>query len=245
MQECIETMKDAFVQLENGGAIAPLRSSLPMPSENGSALFMPVYLPNIRKVGLKTVTIHQDNPQKGFPTIQAMVVVFDASTGSPLAVMDGEVITAMRTGADSGLATKYLAREDAKIVAIIGAGAQGETQLEAVCTVREIKKAYIFNRNIERREAFVNKMKEKLGIQIIAAESMDVLSEADIICAATTSKMPVFKNNEIRVGVHINSVGSYRADMCEIPPETIMRAKIVVDQMEACLSEAGDILTTY
>ena len=106
-----------------------------------------------------------------------------------------------------------MAREDAKIVAIFGAGAQGETQLEAVCTVREIKKTYIFNRNIERREAFVNKMKEKLGIEIIAAESMDVLSEADIICAATTSKIPVFKNTEIRVGVHINSVGSYRADM--------------------------------
>ena len=94
MQECIETMKDAFAQLANGGVVAPLRSSLPMSSENGRALFMPVYLPNIRKIGLKAVTIHQDNPKKGLPTIQAMVVVFDASTGSPLAVMDGEVITA-------------------------------------------------------------------------------------------------------------------------------------------------------
>jgi ornithine cyclodeaminase/alanine dehydrogenase-like protein (mu-crystallin family) len=85
-------------------------------------------------------------------------------------------------------------------------------------------------------------MKEKLGIEIIAAESMDVLAEADVICTATTSTMPVFKNAEIGAGVHINGVGSYRPDMCEIPPETMRRAKIVVDQMAACLSEAGDIL---
>ncbi len=242
MQDCIETMRDAFAQLVNGGAVVPLRSTLAMPGENGGALFMPVYLPNIQKVGLKAVTVHQDNPSKGLPMIQAMVMVFDASTGSPLAVMDGEVVTAMRTGAVSGLATKLLAREDARIVAIFGAGVQGETQLEAVCTVREIKTAYIFDHNRERREDFVKKMKEKLGIEIIAPASMDVLSEADVICTATTSMLPVFKDSEIGVGVHINSVGSYRPDMCEIPPETIMRAKIVVDQMQACLSEAGDIL---
>ncbi len=242
MQDCIETMRDAFAQLVTGGAVMPLRSTLSMPGENGGALFMPVYLSDIQRVGLKAVTVHQDNPSKGLPMIHAMVMVFDASTGSPLAVMDGEVITAMRTGAVSGLATKLLARENAKVVAIIGAGVQGETQLEAVCTVREIKKAYIFDRNRERREDFVKKMKEKLGMEIIAAASMDVLSEADVICTATTSKMPVFKNTEIGVGVHINGVGSYRPDMCEIPPETIMRAKIVVDQMQACLSEVGDIL---
>lgn len=242
MQDCIETMGDAFAQLANGGAVVPLRSTLTLPGENGGALFMPVYLPNIRKVGLKAVTVHQDNPTKGLPMVQAMVMVFAASTGAPLAVMDGEVITAMRTGAVSGLATKLLARENAKIVAIIGAGVQGETQLEAVCTVREINKAYVFDRNTERREFFVKKMREKLGIEITAAGSMDVLREADVICTATTSRMPVFKDTELGAGVHINSVGSYRADMCEIPPATILRGKIVVDQMAACLSEAGDIL---
>ena len=242
MQDCIETMRGAFAQLVNGEALVPLRSTLTMPSKNGGALFMPVYLPNIQRVGLKAVTVYQDNPSKGLPMIHAVVMVFDASTGIPLAVMDGEVITAMRTGAVSGLATKLLARENAKIVAIIGAGVQGETQLEAVCTVRDIKKAYIFDRNRERREDFVKKMTEKLAMEIIAAESMDVLSEADVICTATTSKVPVFRNTDIGVGVHINSVGSYRPDMAEIPPETIMRAKLVVDQMQACLSEAGDIL---
>lgn len=242
MQDCIETMGEAFAQLVNGDALVPLRSTLTMPGGSGSALFMPVYLPNIQKVGLKAVTVYQDNPSKGLPMIHAMVMVFDASTGLPLAVMDGEVITAMRTGAVSGLATKLLARENAKIVAIIGAGVQGETQLEAVCTVRDIKKTYIFDRDRERRENFVKKMTEKLGIEIIAAASLDVLSEADVICTATTSIMPVFKNTEIGVGVHINSVGSYRPDMCEIPPQTIMRAKLVVDQLQACLSEAGDIL---
>lgn len=242
MHDCIDTMQDAFAELASGRAVVPLRSTLAMPDENGRALFMPVYLPNIQKVGLKSVTIHQDNAGKGLPLIHAMVMVFDASTGEPLAVMDGEVITAMRTGAVSGLATKYLARANAEIAAIFGAGVQGETQLEAVCAVRAIKKAYIFNRNAERKAAFIKKMQAKLGIEIIAAESMHVLSQADIICAATTSTTPVFKDAEIGAGVHINGVGSYRPDMCEIPPETMGRAKIVVDQMGACLSEAGDIL---
>jgi len=242
MHDCIETMEGAFSQLANGRAEVPVRSTLTMPDEKGGALFMPVYLPDIRKVGLKAVTVHQENPDKGLPMIHAMVMVFDASTGAPLSIMDGEVITAMRTGAVSGLATKLLARDDAATAAIFGAGVQAETQLEAVCAVRNITKAYIFNRNRERRDTFIKKMQDKLDIEIRVAASTDVLAEADVICAATTSVTPVFKDSELGPGVHINGVGSYRPDMFEIPPATIARAKVVVDQMAACLAEAGDII---
>jgi ornithine cyclodeaminase/alanine dehydrogenase-like protein (mu-crystallin family) len=242
MKETIAAMKDAFLQLAKGEAIVPLRSNIDMPKENAEALFMPAYLPDISKISLKTVTINKDNPERGLPMIQAMVMVFDAVTGSPIAVMDGEHLTAMRTGAVSGLATDLLARKDAEVVAIIGTGAQGKTQLEAVCEVREIKKAIVFDLNNERANSFAEKMSKKLGIEVISAISPEDISLADIICTATSSSRPVFDDANLRTGVHINGVGSYRPDMCEIPAETIVRAKVVIDQASAALAEAGDLI---
>ncbi len=242
MKETIAAMRNAFLQLAKGEAVVPLRSSIDMPKENAGALFMPAYLPDISKISLKTVTINKDNPDWGLPMIQAMVMIFDAATGSPVAVMDGEHLTAMRTGAVSGLATDLLARKDAEVVAIIGTGAQGKTQLEAVCEVREIKKAIVFDLNKERANAFAEMMSEKLQIEVISAISPDDISLADIICTATSSSRPVFDDANLRTGVHINGVGSYRPDMCEIPPETIVRAKVVIDQATAALAEAGDLV---
>ena len=120
---------------------------MPVPEYNGRALFMPVYLPATEHIGLKVVTVHPDNPARGLPFIHALVMVTDAATGQPVAVMDGEYLTALRTGAASGLATDLLARPDAKVAAIFGAGVQGRTQLEAVCAVRPIGRAYIFSRS--------------------------------------------------------------------------------------------------
>jgi len=242
MKETIAAMRNAFLQLATGEAVVPLRSNIDMPKENAGALFMPAYLPDISKISLKTVTINKDNPERGLPMIQAMVMIFDAVTGSPVAVMDGEHLTAMRTGAVSGLATDLLARKDATVVAIIGTGAQGKTQLEAVCEVRDIKKAIVFDLNKECAYAFAEKMSKKLNIEVSPAISPYDISMADIICTATSSNRPVFDDANLRTGVHINGVGSYRPDMCEIPAETIVRAKVVIDQSTAALSEAGDLI---
>lgn len=242
MKGCIDAMREAFGALSKGEVDVPLRTGIEMVPDDGVALFMPVYLPNLMRVGVKTVTINKDNPDKGLPLIHAMVMVFDSSTGAPLALMDGEVITAMRTGAVSGLATTLLARGDARVAAITGTGAQGETQLEGVCTARDIDKAYVFDLQIERAEAFAAKMTKKLDIEVVAAISQDTISEADIICTSTSSNRPVFDDAKIKRGVHINGVGSYRPDMAEIPPQTIQRAKVIVDQKQGCLAEAGDLI---
>lgn len=242
MEKCIGAMESAFRALSSGEASMPLRTGLEMEADNATALFMPVYLPGISKVGVKTVTMARNNPAKGLPLIHAMMMVFDSSTGVPLAVMDGEVITAMRTGAVSGLATSLLAKRDACTAAIIGTGTQGETQLEAVCKVRNIRKAYVFDLQAERANAFAAKMAEKLNIEVVAAGSAATLQEADVICTATSSNNPVFDDLHIKSGAHINGVGSYKPDMAEIPPNTIARAKVVVDQMQGCLAEAGDII---
>ncbi len=242
MGRCVEAMAGAFSALSSGEASMPLRTGLEMEADNATALFMPVYLPAISKVGVKTVTMARNNPAKGFPLIHAMMMVFDSSTGMPLAVMDGEVITAMRTGAVSGLATSLLARKDASSAAVIGTGAQGETQLEAVCEVRDIKKAYVFDLQQARANDFALKMAAKLNIEVVTAESAATLQKAHVICTSTSSNTPVFDNSNISNGTHINGVGSYKPEMAEIPAQTIARAKVVVDQMQGCLAEAGDLI---
>ena len=242
MPDCIEAMRKAFTALAENKVTVPLRTAIDLVEDNGGALVMPVYSAAISKVGVKTVMINRDNPAKGLPFIHATVMLFDSATGAPVALMDGEVITAMRTGAVSGLATQLMAREDARVAAIIGAGAQGETQLEGVCAVRAIEGAYVFDLDRHRAEVFASKMTERLEIEVVAAKSSKVLAEAEVICTSTSSPVPVFADTDIALGTHINGVGSYRPDMAEISPETLLRAKIIVDQRHGCLAEAGDLL---
>lgn len=242
MDKAIEAMKDAFVQLSTNKAIVPLRLNIEIPKQNGNTLFMPVYLPNTERIGLKVVSVFNNNPVQGLPRIHAIIMVMDAVNGRPLAVMDGEYLTAVRTGAASGLATGLLARKDAQIAAVFGAGVQGRTQLEAVCAVRQIKKAYIYDTIAEKAAEYAQEMSKQLSIPVSILEDNAALRQSDIVCTATSSSTPVFSDNDLKRGVHINSVGSYKPTDCEIPAETILRSKVVVDSREACLSEAGDIV---
>jgi alanine dehydrogenase len=242
MDQAIEAMKEAFIQLSAGAATVPPRVPIDIARQNATALFMPVYLPGIEKIGLKVVTVFGNNPPRGLPLIYALVAVFDGNTGSPLAVMDGEYLTALRTGAASGLATDLLARQEAHTVAIFGAGRQGRTQLEGVATVRAIRQVYVIDPDSARAAAFATEMSDRLGLRIDAADSTEVLGEVDVICTATTSAKPVFADDKLKAGVHINGVGSFKPSLCELPPETVVRAKVVVDSLASCLSEAGDLI---
>ncbi len=242
MAEAINAMEEAFSQLSSSEAIVPLRVGIDMPKTNGNALFMPVYLPIIDKVGVKVVSIFKDNPKIGLPMIDALVMVMDAANGQPLAVMNGEVLTAMRTGAASGLATRLLSRENSQVAAIIGAGAQAYTQLEAVCSVRDIKHAFVMDIETERAERFAETMSEKLSLPVEVLKDESALKEADIICTATSSSDPVLNDAGLKPGVHINGIGSYKPHMREIPEDTVIRAKVIVDSRSACLSEAGDLI---
>ncbi len=242
MPEAIGLMKDAFVQLSSGQATVPVRMSLDIPSACGRALFMPVYIPKQEQVGVKIVSVMDRNPAKGLPLIQAVVMVMDAATGRPAALMDGEYLTALRTGAASGLATDLLARQDSEVLAIFGAGKQSRTQIEAVCSVRKIKRVMLFNRSEGRARALADEIGEKFGIASSVALGPADLEEADIICTATTSTTPVLGNENLKPGVHINAIGAYQPTMRELPSETIRAAKVVVDERKACLSEAGDLI---
>jgi ornithine cyclodeaminase/alanine dehydrogenase-like protein (mu-crystallin family) len=166
----------------------------------------------------------------------------DAANGKPLAIIDGEHLTALRTGAASGLATDLLARKDSETVAVFGAGVQGRTQLEAICNVRNIKRCLLFDKLKETARDFEKDMSRVLEIYIEMPDSLGALRDADIICTATNSLDPVFADSDVGDGTHINAIGGYTPDMSEIPPSTLARSKIVVGSRSACLSEAGDIL---
>lgn len=242
MKSMIAAMEDAFVSLSTGSAIIPQRVHTNIVEKNATALFMPAYDDKIGQIGFKLVSVNNNNPLNGLPLIHAMVMLIDANNGLPLALMNGADITALRTGAASGLATKLLSNIDSKVVAIFGAGAQGKTQLEAVCAVREIEHAYVFDPSVDYANKFISEMETKLSIKITHETNQSVLTNADIICAATTSMTPVFNNENLKKGVHINGVGSYKPDMQEIPVSTLKNARVFVDKKEACLKEAGDLI---
>jgi len=243
MQEAVEVMKSAFRELSENRAVVPLRTHLNMPEHRGGVLVMPAHSPDTARFSLKVITLFENNPALNLPFIQAMVMLFDSTTGSPLAIMEGTSLTAIRSGAASGAATDLLARADSHKVAIFGAGLQARTQLDAMCAVRPIRSASIFDQNLLRAADFASDASAELGIRVtVAASSAEALEGADIICTATTSATPVFADEEVASGCHINAIGSYKPHMREIPPLTVARAYVVVDQYDAAWAEAGDLI---
>ena len=242
MPEAIRAVKEAFIQLSSGQARVPARTSLELPEFRTTALVMPAYLPGTKLLGLKLISLCEDNPAKGLPLAQAVIILMDAETGTPLAVLDASYLTAVRTGAASGAATDALARKDARVAAIFGAGVQGRTQLEAVASVRPLEKALIFDVDPRAAARFAEEMGPKLSLRVEPAPSPQALREADIVCTATTSAVPVFADAGLKPGAHINAVGSYKPHVRELPAETVARARIFVDHRSSALEEAGDLI---
>ena len=243
MYQAIEAVKRAFAQLSTGQANVPLRVALDVPRHNGVTLFMPGYLSADDQMAVKIVSVFNDNPSQGLPLIHALVIVVDATTGSPTAVMDGAYLTALRTGAASGAATDLLARPDAHTAAVFGAGAQGRTQLEAVCAVRPIHQAWVYDVAPRQAAAYAEEMSQRLSLPVRVAETpAQAVRQADVICTATTATSPVFADADVPPGTHINAVGAYTPHMQEVPPETVLRARVVIDHRESSLAEAGDLL---
>lgn len=231
-------MREAFGQLSAGLARVPVR--LRLEAESGVTLFMPAYLDRTQDLGAKIVSFYPNNPQRGLPAISAVVLVLDSQTGFPTALMEAGYLTALRTGAASGLATDLLARRDASVVTIFGAGAQAPTQIEAVRAVRPIREVRIVAR---RRESADRLAKQIEGVDVrILDDRSAALAGADIVIAATTSSTPVFDGHDVEPGTHINGIGSYTPEMQEVDATVVQRARIVVDSREAALKEAGDLI---
>ena len=236
MPDAIELMKTAFAELSAGHTVSPLRTVIPLPA----------YVPAMDALGLKSVNVFRRNPERGLPVIHAIVTLVDPETGQPLAIMDGTYLTALRTGAVSGAAADLLARPESRVLAAIGAGAQGVTQIAAVCAVRPIERVIAVDVNeaaLERLGQLVRTDWPEIESRLeTTTDVAAAVGESDIICTATTSHRPVFRDTDVRPGTHISAVGAYTPEMQELPAETVARATVVVDAVDAALSEAGDLI---
>jgi alanine dehydrogenase len=238
MPQAIEAMRGAFTALSAGGATVPVRVALE--SAHGVSLFMPAHLTAADHAGAKVVSVNPGNSDHGLPVIHAVVLVIDSETGRPTALMDGTWLTALRTGAVGGLAADLLAREDARTVALFGASVQARTQLEAVRCVRDIKHVRIFSPSGSSARALAGEVE---GLDAIAVDSPDAALEgADIVITATNSTTPVFDSGLLQPGAHVTGVGSFTLDMCEVDAALVARARVIVDQREAIMEEAGEIV---
>ena len=242
MPKAIEIMKHAFGQLSAGKATVPLRSKIS--SDKGDTLLMPAYLHGSQDLGIKIVSIYKDNPSKDIPTVTAIVIVLDPQTGQPRALIEGDSLTAIRTGATGGLASELLARRNAKTVALFGAGVQARAQLQGVIAVRSITRINLLDLSLSASQKLADEIAtwgEAPAVNLVS-NSKEAIQDADIIITATTSSKPVFDGHGLKAGTHITGVGSYTPQMREVDETTVQRARIVVDSREACLAEAGDLI---
>ncbi len=246
MKDAIAAVEEGFRQLALGNVTMPQRTVIRIPEHGGIHLGMPAYVGGVEggeSLALKVVTVYHDNPAKyGLPTTIGTLLLNDPHTGALVAIMDAGFLTAMRTGAASGVATKYLAREDARSLGIFGAGVQARTQLMAVCEVRSIDRAILYDLNEEAREKFAAEMSERLSIPIEPTDNPQACVEVDIIVAATSSSTPIFEGSWVEEGTHINGIGSHTPQTRELDTAIVQKAKVVADYTSACLAEAGDLI---
>jgi alanine dehydrogenase len=242
MRDCIDILDQAFTELSNGTAVLPLRIGINAPE--GVSLYMPAYLKQMNAMACKVVSVYKNNPQKhNLPTTIGKVLLQDAENGDVLSIMDGGYLTAVRTGAVSGLATRYLANPaSGQVAAIFGAGVQAQMQLWGVAEARQLSRALVFDVSAQAAETFCKSMSQKLNIPVEVCTDVEKMLQADIICTATSSATPIFDGAKVKPGAHINGIGSHAPKARELDTTIIKRSLLIADSREACLNEAGDIM---
>ena len=243
MDDVIDAVERAFVDFAKGRAKMPPRSIMDFPENDGWVGIMSAAIETAGSIGTKVVTVFKNNAGKSMPTTMATILLNDASTGEPLAIMEAGLITAMRTGAASAIATKYLARKDSHVVGLFGAGIQAKYQLFGVSRVRKVGNVKQYTPTKARQKKFAEEMEKEIGAKIqIVGNPKEAVQNSDIVITATTSPTPVFNGKWVSDGTHINAIGAHTKDTRELDTTLIEKAKIVVDLRDAALKEAGEIV---
>lgn len=243
INEVVEAVEEAFKSFSLGSAVMPLRTRIEATAYKGDILLMPCYLQEMNIFSVKLVTVYPENISRGLPTIHAVVLVADPSTGEPKVAAEARALTGMRTGAATAVSVKHLARRDSRVVGIIGCGYQARWQLLALATVMKPDNILAYDIDRDRASGFVRRMKEELKCEVSLASSAESLArESDVIITVTTSKTPVVKAEWVKPGTHISAIGAYTPEMSELEPALIKRSKVVVDSLDAARAEAGDII---
>ncbi len=237
----IEAMRKAFAEYAAGRCQLPPRVVL-TGDRDGLFLVMPSAV-GTTALGTKLLSVYGTNRERGLPTILSAYVLVDPSTGRPSALLEGALLTGMRTGATSALAATYLARPDSKVIACFGAGVQAGHQLRCLASVFRVERVLVVGRSRERAERFIETMTEYLGLPgTLAPTPTEAVSQADLVTCATTSPTPVFAGKDLRPGTHVDAVGAFRPELREVDSETVARARVVVDSYAGAWEEAGDLL---
>ncbi len=234
MPDCIELMEETLVALARGELYQPLRSVVRPPGADGFMGLMPAHRGGENPAfGLKVVCIFPGNPARGLDAHQGAVVLFDGETGEVRAIVNASAITAIRTAAVSAVATRALARDDARTLAILGAGVQAESHLEAMRALHAWERIVVWSRTREHAE--------RLGVEV-ADTAEEALGDADVVCTTTTAREPVVRRAWLKQGAHVNAVGSSIPTTRELDTATVADAALFVDRRESTLNEAGDYL---
>lgn len=236
MPEALEAVETAFVEQAGGSGINEPRRRVRQP--NGTLHLLGGALMKRGYWGFKAYTATRE-------AVRFVVNLYDVRSGALLALIEADRLGQLRTGAASGIATKYLARPDAAVLALFGTGFQAEAQLAAIAAVRELRATQVYSRTPERRDAFAAKMSAQLGVPVLPVDTPSAaLAGADIITTITTASGPVFNGNELRPGTHINAAGSNAAIRIELDLNTIRRAdRIYTDDLAQARIESGDLIT--
>ena len=242
MDALLDAVEAAYRDVSAGRDRSPLRQHLEL-EDGGLLILMPAAREGGSGASVKLISWVPGNPDRGLPTIQGTVTWFDAHTGEPAYQFDGPAVTALRTGAASGVGARLLARPEAAVMGLIGAGAQAESQVRAVLAARPIREVRVFARTPASREAFAAAMTAALPVTVRAvASAEEAVRDADVVCCVTPSETPVLEAEWLAPGTHINAIGSFRMGMVEVPPAAFGRAaRVAVDSKDAASHEAGDV----
>jgi thiomorpholine-carboxylate dehydrogenase len=232
MEELVPTMEKALVDFSAGKVTQPLRSVIPVDPPGGFFGLMPALAEGL---GVKIVTFYPPNARRGLPTHMATIFLADPQTGAPLAVMDGRLITEMRTAAVSAAATKVLAPQDARILAILGSGVQARSHVEALRLVRQLEEIRVWSPTKAHAERFA----KEIGAKAMSAE--EAVRGADVVVTATNSRTPVLRGEWLKPGCHVNAVGACRYDWRELDDQAMANV-LFVDSREAAMKESGDVI---
>ena len=239
MAKCIELMAEAHRTTNDGRAVNPLRSVVWKPDRTGLLGLMPGFLAEPDSLGLKVVTIFPGNHGTSYDSHQGVVMLFDTAHGFPIAIIDASSITAIRTAAASGSATRALAREDASDLALLGAGVQARTHLEAMRAVRPIRRVRVWTRDRARAQRFAET--SPVAVEI-APSARAAVEGADLICTVTAAREPILEGAWLRPGAHINAAGACFAAARELDTAAVVRSRLFIDRRESTLAESGDFL---
>ncbi len=243
MEETIGIMEEALRAFSAGGVVQPVRTTVPVQSHAGFVALMPAFLSGQEALGAKAVAFFPANVDRGLPTHLAIILLWDSATGVLLALLDGRLITEMRTAAVSAAATKALANPQARILAILGAGVQARSHLEALRLVRPLQGVRVWSRTPAHAGIFAREMQDRFRLPVdVSATAQEAVRDADIIVTATSSQVPVLQGRWVAPGTHINAIGAPRPEWRELDTDLVKRARVFVDSRAGALVESGDLL---